>query len=82
MPHYKCGACRTRFHVVEPSPAPIVAFCPECRSALDHITDLTELIGLRRGPCVDDRDCTVHSLGSFDGPSSAAVAVPRPSPAQ
>ncbi len=48
MPHYKCGACRIRLQIVQPPPAPIVVFCPECRSALDQVADLSELIGLRR----------------------------------
>jgi|GEM_PF-5236203 len=83
MPHYKCGACRARLQIAQPSPAPIVVFCPECRSALDHVADLTELIGLRRIALAHDPDCAGHDPGSFDEPASAAaVALPKPSSTQ
>jgi hypothetical protein len=85
MPHYKCGACRTRLQIAQPPPAPIVVFCPQCRSALDRVADLTELIGLRRIALVDDLDGTGADLGSFDEPvafdePAAAVALLKPSP--
>ena len=80
MPHYKCGACRTRLQIAQPPPAPIVVFCPQCRSALDHVADLTELIGLRRIPWTHDPGSAGDHLGSFDEPASAAVALPQPSP--
>lgn len=79
MPHYKCGACRTRLQIVQPPPAPVVVLCPECRTALDRVADLTELIGLRRIPFDDGLDRAGGCVGSFDEPTSAAVALPRPS---
>lgn len=82
MPHYKCGACRTRVQIAQPPPAPIVVFCPQCRSALNLVADLTELIGLPRTTLVREPDCAGDDIGSFDEPASAALALPHPSPAQ
>jgi hypothetical protein len=82
MPHYRCGACRTRLQIAQPPPAPIVVFCPQCRSALDHVADLSELIGLRRVALVQDPDRTGEDCGPFDEPASAAVALRRPAPTQ
>lgn len=82
MPHYKCGACRTRLQIAQPPPAPIVVFCPQCRSALDHVADLTELIGLPRVALVHEPDYAADDPGSFDEPASAAVALPPASPIQ
>jgi hypothetical protein len=82
MPHYKCGACRTRVQIEQPSPTPIVVFCPECRSALDHVSDLTELLGLRRVQLAEDPAGTRNDPAPFDDPACAAMALPRPSPNQ
>ena len=90
MPHYKCGACRTRLQIAHPPPAPIVSFCPQCRAALDRVADLSELIGLRRvsparepdgaGGYIDafERD----EIGALDEPPATAMAVRLPSPAR
>jgi hypothetical protein len=80
MPHYKCGACRIRLQIVQPPPAPIVVFCPECRSALDHVADLSELIGLRRIAVAQESKGTgVESPAPYPEPSSAAaIALPHP----
>lgn len=82
MPHYRCGACRTRLQIAQPPPAPIVVFCPQCRSALDHVADLSELIGLRRVALVQDPDRTGEDSGPFDEPAAGAVALRRPAPTQ
>jgi hypothetical protein len=67
--------------ITQPQPAPIVVFCPECRSALDHVTDLAALIGLRSIPFADDADRPENApAASFDEPASAAIALPRPWP--
>lgn len=76
MPHYKCEDCRTYLHIAYASPAPSVVLCPECRSALDPVADLTELLGLRRIESLPDADRARDDLGSIDGPASAAVALP------
>ena len=83
MPHYRCGACRTRLQIAQPPPARVVVSCPQCCSALDRVTDLTELIGLRRIAFVDEHDRPGDYFASFDEPgSAAAVAVLHPSPTQ
>src|SRR5690349_16825272 len=47
MPHYKCGACRTRLQVWG-SPTELVRdLCPTCGSRLEPVAELTELVGLR-----------------------------------
>ena len=78
MPHYKCGACRTRLQTAQPPPALVVLLCPECRSVLDHVADLTDLIGLRLIPFVEDPSGADDYLGSGDEPASAAMALPDP----
>lgn len=88
MPHYKCGACRVRLQIAQPPPSPIVVLCPECRSALDRVADLSELIGLRQIPFAVDgvgaqgeaSGPQGEASGPFDGPASAAIALPRPGP--
>ena len=82
MPHYKCGACRIRLQIAQAELVPIVVFCPECRSALDQVADLTELIGLRRIPFVDDPDRAEVYPESFDEPASAAMFLPHPWPSR
>jgi hypothetical protein len=81
MPHYKCGACRARLQIAQPPPSPIVVLCPECRSALDRVADLSELIGLKQIPFADDGvGAGDDASGSYDGPASAAIALPLPRP--
>jgi hypothetical protein len=79
MPHYKCGACRIRLQIVQPPPAPIVVFCPECRSALDHVADLSELVGLRRIAATRASEgAGVEPPSPFPEAASAAMAIPNP----
>jgi hypothetical protein len=83
MHHYKCGACRIRLQITQPPPAPGVLFCPECHAALDRIADLTELIGLRRIPSIEQTDRSGNeSAGSLDEPAAAAIAIPHHRPSQ
>jgi hypothetical protein len=56
----------------------VVALCPECRSVLDRVADLTDLIGLRLIPFVDDPDGVDDYLASGDEPTAAAIALPDP----
>jgi DNA-directed RNA polymerase subunit RPC12/RpoP len=47
MPHYKCGACRTRLQVWG-SPTELVRdLCPTCGSRLQSVAALAELVGMR-----------------------------------
>lgn len=78
MPHYKCGACRARLQSPQPLPALVVALCPECRSVLDHVADLTDLIGLRLIPFVEHPGGADDHPGSGDEPAAAAMALPGP----
>jgi hypothetical protein len=43
MPHYKCEACKARLHFSGTS----AELCPECRSPLESVTELTQLVGCR-----------------------------------
>ncbi|MDE3133420.1 MAG: hypothetical protein KGL15_05085 [Acidobacteriota bacterium] len=45
---------------------------------MDHVADLTELIGLRLIPFGDNPDGADDLLGSDDEPAAAAMALPDP----
>ena len=51
MPHLKCVSCRTRHYGAEP----VEEVCPDCGSAFEPVTDLSELVGFRAISAPDDR---------------------------
>lgn len=48
MAHFKCLRCRSRVWREWPAPDPAHDLCPGCGDPLEPVTELSELVGLRK----------------------------------
>ena len=53
MPYLKCVPCKVRVPATDADAALAEPLCPSCGSALEAVTDLTEVIGFRTPDLLD-----------------------------